>query len=100
MMHEISHILLDHCIPENLLHLANKFGLTYNNVLQENEAKYLGGCLQLTKPSLFASLKKNMTYEEIAEKYLASLEMVNYRINISGVQKVRQYQAIKNNSSL
>lgn len=100
MMHEISHILLEHSIPENLLMLANKFGLTYNNELQENEAKFLGGCLQLTIPSLFASLKKNMTYQEIAEKYFASIEMVNYRINISGVQKVREYQARKNNTSL
>ncbi len=97
IMHEISHILLEHSIPENLLNLASKFGLTYNNELQENEAKFLGGCLQLTKPSLFASLKKNMTHLEIAEKYFASTEMVSYRINISGVQKVKDYQARKNN---
>jgi Zn-dependent peptidase ImmA (M78 family) len=100
IMHEIAHILLEHSIPENLLNLASKFGLTYNNELQENEAKFLGGCLQLTKPSLFASLKKSMTHLEIAEKYFASVEMVNYRINISGVQKVKDYQARKNNSSL
>lgn len=99
LMHEISHILLEHSIPENLLHVASKFGLTYNNELQENEAKFLGGCLQLTKPSLLASLKKNMTYQQIAEKYFASIEMVNYRINISGVQKIREYQSRKNNSS-
>lgn len=100
IMHEIAHIFLEHTVPKDLLNLANQFGLTYNNELQENEAKFLGGCLQLTKPSLFASLKKNMTHLEIAEKYFASIEMVNYRINISGVQKVKEYQARKNNSSL
>jgi len=41
-----------------------------------------------------------MTHLEIAEKYFASIEMVNYRINISGVQRVRQYQARKNNPNL
>jgi Zn-dependent peptidase ImmA (M78 family) len=100
IMHEIAHILLEHSIPKDLINLANQFGLTYNNLLQENEAKFLGGCLQLTIPSLFASLKNNMTHLEIAEKYFASIEMVNYRINISGVQRVRQYQARKNNSNL
>jgi len=100
IMHEIAHILLEHTVPMELINLANRFGLTYNNTLQENEAKFLGGCLQLTIPSLFASLKKNMTHFDIAEKYFASIEMVNYRINISGVQRVKDYQARKNNSSL
>lgn len=61
------------------------------DVEQENEAEWLGSCLQLPRPALIYSLKRSMTIEQIAEYYNCSNDMVQYRINITGVKKQLSY---------
>lgn len=85
VMHEIAHILCNHEIPEQYKNMSLPFAMPYHNDQQEAEAAYLGAALQLSKPCLFWALKRDMTYSNMAEHYNASVEMVKYRINISGV---------------
>ncbi len=91
IMHELAHIIRNHEIPTAYAILCADFGLHCYNPIHEQEAKYLGGCLQITKPGLLWALK-HFTVEEISERYTASIEMVNYRIGVSGVKKIRGYR--------
>jgi Zn-dependent peptidase ImmA (M78 family) len=55
---------------------------------QEEEAKCLGSTLQLAKPGLLWARKRNMSYEDISDYFNASVNMVKYRMNITGIAKV------------
>lgn len=87
LMHEISHIIRKHEIPDDEAKLCAKFGMHYYNALHEQEAKYLGGCLQITRPGLQWAVKNNLSVEAISKYFNASIEMVNYRLGITGVRK-------------
>ncbi len=61
---------------------------SYNSE-HEEEAKCLGSTLQLAKPGLLWASKRNMTNEEIANYFTASIDMVNYRMNTTGIAKIK-----------
>jgi Zn-dependent peptidase ImmA (M78 family) len=95
IMHEIAHILLKHKVPEEFQRLVSLFQIPYDNKVQEAEAKYLGSCLQLPKPVLFLAKKMKWTEEEISKKYFASIEMIRYRMDISGVNIITKRKEAK-----
>lgn len=91
LMHELAHIICEHKIPEE----KNKLGLSgflrNHNQEQEDEAEWFGSTLQLPREALLWSLKRKMSNNEISTYYNASIEMVRYRINISGVKRQLAY---------
>lgn len=91
LMHELAHIIRRHEIPDDIARLCLLLNLHYYNKEQEEEAKYLGGCLQITRAGLQWALNRNFTKEEIADYFNASLEMVIYRLNTTGVLIQRSY---------
>lgn len=91
LMHELSHIILKHSVPEEYARLCHELGLPYVNTEQEEEAKYLGGCLQITRAGLLEALKNDQSESKISDHYNASLDMVEYRIRITGVLKQLSY---------
>lgn len=91
LMHELAHILCEHKVSEKTKSTGLSGFLRSLNTEQEDEAEWLGSCLQLPRPALIYSLKKGMTYENIAEHYNCSIEMVQYRINITGVKRQLAY---------
>ncbi|WP_439516269.1 ImmA/IrrE family metallo-endopeptidase [Sediminibacterium sp.] len=84
LMHELAHIILGHVIPEEIGRVCMLYNLHYYNKKQEAEAKFLGACLQLTKPSILWVKKNNWSQEKISEYYTASSEMVRFRCNSIG----------------
>ena len=96
LMHELAHIILKHQISEEAAKLCFLYGLHYFNAEQENEAKFLGACLQITRPGLLWALKKEYTIEQISDYFNASIEMVQFRLNKSGVNKQRSYMSGRN----
>jgi Zn-dependent peptidase ImmA (M78 family) len=91
IMHEIAHILRKHTTSEEVRRLCLLLNLRSYNKVQEEEAIYLGGCLQITRAGLLWTLKQNYTHEQIAEYYGASIDMVRFRINSTGVERQRAY---------
>lgn len=89
LMHELAHIILGHEIPDEQARLCFLLGLHYYNPVHEEEAKYLGGCLQITRPGLLWCIKNGDSESEISEYYVASTEMVSYRLRITGVLRQR-----------
>lgn len=86
LMHEIAHVLCEHKVPDSTKDFGLSGFLRNHNEEQENEAEWLGACLQLPRPALIWALRNKMTNKEIAEHFTASEEMVRYRINITGVK--------------
>ena len=87
IMHELAHILCSHKTNETNYDFEIPFGLRYFDEQQEEEAKCLGATLQLAKPCLFWAIKKSMSYEAIATYFTASIDMVKYRMNMTGLAK-------------
>lgn len=57
---------------------------------QEEEAKFLGGALQISTPCLLWARKNKISVENIAKKYNASIEMAQYRMNITGIFRLKR----------
>ncbi len=89
LMHELAHIICNHQHEENYHDEPLPLGLRSYNSEHEEEAKCLGSTLQLAKPGLLWASKRNMTYEEIANYFTASIDMVNYRMNTTGIAKIK-----------
>jgi Zn-dependent peptidase ImmA (M78 family) len=86
LMHELAHVILKHDVNSESARIAKQYGLKYVDTAHENEAKYLGGCLQICRPALLWAVK-SMTEAQMSEYYSASAEMVKYRLRVSGVFK-------------
>lgn len=85
LMHELAHILCKHkpakVDPPGKLPWAAR---TYDPE-QEEQAAWLGGVLQIPRPALVSSISKELDNPAIAALFGASLEMVRFRRNTSGV---------------
>lgn len=87
IMHEIAHILCEHNKKPLPKGIKLPFGMRDFDKEQEDEAIYLGATLQLSRPCLLWAKKRNMSNSEIAIYFNASVEMVNFRIASTGVNK-------------
>lgn len=90
IMHELSHIICGHKIEDaRLINLP--IGMRDYNPLHEEEANCLGSTIQLPRNALQWAKKERMTDMEIASYFNASIEMVLYRLRMSGVLKQFSY---------
>jgi len=83
LMHEIAHIIEGHT-PFGFNKLGPFNCRTYNKG-HEDEARWLGGCLQICREGILWAVKKGMSNENISHHFNASLEMVRYRRNVTGI---------------
>ncbi|AYQ30980.1 ImmA/IrrE family metallo-endopeptidase [Runella sp. SP2] len=86
IMHELAHLVCKHPLPEDIILPELPFLRRYNPQ-HEQEAEYLGATLQMTRKGLVWAMRRSMTVAQIADYYKASHEMVDYRLNITGVSK-------------
>ena len=82
IMHEIAHILLQH----QPVGFDRTTGLPLRHYRNEQEANFLGGCLQIPRRGLLWAAQNKMNRCEVAQHFLASKAMVNCRCNITGVK--------------
>ncbi len=84
IMHELAHLLCNH-VPSRIVNLA--FPVRTYDSDHEEEADWLAGSLLLPRAALFHLLKKGMKKENIADQFQVSVELLQYRINMTGVLK-------------
>lgn len=90
VMHEIAHIVCGHK-PIRIGYVPwFPFPLREFRQEDEDEAKWLGGCLQIPRVGLEWALGAKMTPLEISEHFGASPEMVSYRRNMTGIDIQRK----------
>ncbi len=87
IMHELAHIICKHENDLKKYNFTIPSGMRIFNDEQEEEAKCLGSTLQLSSPCLLWAAKNEMQTETIATYFDATVEMVNYRMNITGIAK-------------
>ena len=85
LMHELAHLIVGHKpgridITEDGALLLN----TYDKQ-QEDEANWLAGCLLLPRPALLWMKKRRMAQQVAAAHFGVSMEMLIYRIRVTGV---------------
>lgn len=86
IMHELAHLILKH----KPITLSTGFPILRLEYHQEDEeeAKYLGGCLQITQAGLDWAIGRGLSREEMAHHFGASPKMVQYRLNMTGRHQV------------
>jgi len=87
VMHELAHIICCHEHPPIVHTAAIPFGMRSYDSVKEEEANWLGSTLQLASPCLLWAKKRSMSYDDIAEYFNASIEMVKYRMNVTGIAR-------------
>ena len=87
LMHELAHIICEH--KEDVSHhsLNLPFYMRSFDPKQEAEAICLGACLQVPRDGLLWALRKGMQSTDISAHFNASLQMVTFRTNDTGVRK-------------
>ena len=83
--HEVAHIVLGHSLSR-LERLGNVAFLSCDKQ-QEEEAAWLSGCLLLPRFVLIHDLRKRRKPTTIAKNRMVSSDMVNYRLQVTGVTR-------------
>jgi hypothetical protein len=86
LMHELGHILLKHSMSS----FDSQTGLPTRSSQDENEATYLGSCLQIPCRGLLWAIQKELALSEIADHFGASKDMVRFRLNAVGIKQLTQ----------
>ncbi|MEV2240141.1 ImmA/IrrE family metallo-endopeptidase [Micromonospora sp. NPDC049891] len=87
--HELGHILLKHQVQN--VHVVGEMTFFGCDPEEEQEANWLAGCLLLPRQLLLTHVRRGMSAEDIAEEFLVSVPMVNYRLRVTGtLQQIRR----------
>ena len=99
IMHELSHIICKHATDAESGNYSNYTLPTYMreyNEDQESEATYLGSCLQLPRECLLWAIgSQGMNKKQISNHFFASVDMVTFRINSTGIKYQLKYATIR-----
>lgn len=86
IMHELAHIICEHD-PVELKPLPGlPFPFREYRKEDEEEAEWLGACLQIPRDGLIQAIKQGLNEDQkLAEHFVASVAMVRFRRNKTGV---------------
>ena len=85
LVHEIAHLLLGHKPARIDLTEDGSLMLSTYSRQQEDEANWLAGCLLLPRDALVLIRRQRLDLPTAARRYGTSMEMLQYRINVTGV---------------
>lgn len=83
LAHELSHALLHHPPTPPL----SENGCRYFDAIIEAEANWLAGCLLIPREAAFLVAHRGTDLYEAADIYGVSLQMMQYRLNVTGALK-------------
>jgi Zn-dependent peptidase ImmA (M78 family) len=87
LMHEIAHVICEHK-PSELMTIPGLpfFFRDYNADLEE-EAGWLGACLQVPRTALLSAIRRHMSIDAMVQYFQASEELIRYRRQMTGVDR-------------
>lgn len=85
LVHELAHILLGHKAARIDITEDGSLMLSTYSRQQEDEANWLAGCLLLPREALVLIRRQRLDLINAARKYGTSMDMLKYRINVTGV---------------
>lgn len=88
LMHEISHIVIGHEPARVDVSVDNIMLLNTYDKNQEEEADWLCGCLLLPRDAAIKVKRNKLDDQKAAELYGISKEMLKYRMNVTGTNKL------------
>lgn len=91
VMHELSHIILDHEPARVDLSEDGYLWLSSYDKRQEDEADWLAASLLLPREGLLGVHKRKRAVEDLAEHFGVSSELVRMRINMTGIGRQLAY---------
>lgn len=93
VMHELSHILLNHK-PIEMLLFSKEMDVVLRDYDEdaEDEATWLSGCLLLPRETLLYIRKRGIDEQTVKDIYHVSSTLLHFRLNKTGVE--RQMQAM------
>jgi len=87
LMHELAHLICQH-EPSRVVQIDSSFpALRTYDPIQEEEAGWLGGCLQLPRPALLWAIQRGMNDQMIESHFSASPDIVRFRRQMTGVDR-------------
>jgi Zn-dependent peptidase ImmA (M78 family) len=89
IMHELAHLIIGHesarvDVTDDGLLILNTFSQK-----QEDEAKWLSGCLLLPRPALLTIRRQRLEENAAAKRYGVSVQMLTFRMRMLGLTKSR-----------
>lgn len=91
LMHELAHIVIGH--EPGRVDITEDGSLILNTYerSQEDEANWLAGCLLLPREALLWIVRRGIELDSAARLYGASVAMVEFRLNVTGVKRQVKY---------
>jgi Zn-dependent peptidase ImmA (M78 family) len=87
LVHEIAHILIGHKPARVDLTEDGSLMLSTYDRNQEDEANWMAGCLLLPRDALVLIRRRGWVLEDAARKYGVSMEMMRFRMNVTGIDQ-------------
>jgi hypothetical protein len=85
IMHELAHIICRHIARRSDVVGELPFLMRSYDVAQEDEAAWLGACMQIPRAALLALIRRGFSNEALAALFGASEDMVVFRRNMTGI---------------
>ena len=85
--HELAHLILRHDGSREVFSLELQWLIRSYDAQQEAEADWLGWALLLPRVALLDRRKAGATAEGIAREFGVSLQLTNYRLRMTGVER-------------
>ena len=86
LVHELAHVILAHVPTRVDVTPDQQLLLRTHDSNQEDEAAWLAGCLLLPRPALLVIARDGGASLDTARRYGVSVEMLTYRLRVSGVE--------------
>jgi Zn-dependent peptidase ImmA (M78 family) len=87
IMHELAHLILGHN-PSKMFVSSTGLPIRTHDTEQEEEATWLSGCLLLPRVALVRIKSQSVREDRVAVEYGVSRNMLRYRFQVTGVNKV------------
>jgi len=95
VMHELSHIIIGHEPARMDVSEDGLLVLSSYEKQQEEEAKWLSGCLLLPREALLSIRRRRIGLEQAAAEYGVSVAMLSFRLNVLKLAPARRAMAAK-----